>query len=458
MKLTFNGASKFVTGSCYRLETGKSKFLIDCGMFQGKDNQDSRNMKFNFDPKELDFVLLTHAHIDHSGLLPRLYRLGFKGKIYCTRETRELIEVLLLDSAKIQEDSMKRASISGIKVDFLYSTDDAYSAIDNIETVDFNDWKHINDLRVKFIKAGHILGAASILINVEGKNILFSGDLGRKDQSLIDSYERDLSDEIDYIVMESLYGGQHHKSRLEAANELVDIVNDITNRNGIVIIPTFAVHRAQELMMLFKKYLKDNKIHNDVQFFLDGPLSIKSTEIYTKNFSGNFSDKFLIQNDDVASTSGIFAYDNLRYIYDNKVSLRLMRKKKIVIMAGSGMCDGGRIINHLTKGLNRSDVGITFVGFQAEGTLGREIVEGSKSVQIYDKEYDVKSRIYDIKGFSAHAGHEDLIDWVSIKNTSKLKQIFLVHAEEERSLAFKSELDKMNLVSSIPDLHSNFSL
>ncbi len=463
MRISFQGAARVVTGSCYLVESGSTKFLVDCGMFQGEEDE-GLNSQFKFNPREIDFVLLTHAHIDHSGLLPKLAREGFHGKVYTTYPTIEIIEPLLLDSAKIQEYAKKRLEkprsrsnkYSSKPIQFLYDTDDVYPILDSCKGVNLGEWNKEGETNFKFIRAGHILGAASILVELEGKRIVFSGDIGRREQSLIESYEY-LEEDVDYIVMESLYGGQVHESREVSIKNLIDEINETVKGYGNVIIPVFALHRSQEIVLNIKDALRGKQINKDVQVFLDGPLSVSVTELYTTYLSaenGDYSANSLVERD----PSGIFFFDNLRIVKDNLQSLKILRGGQRIVLAGGGMCEGGRIMNHLSRGLKKNNVKVIFVGYQAEGTLGRDIISGKKMVYVNGKKVKVRAEIVDLKGFSAHAGNDDLLDWLRDKESDRLKKVFLTHSEIDRSTAFADQLEDKKFEVSIPELYSSVEL
>lgn len=459
MNISFYGASQTVTGSCYLLETSGKKILIDCGMFQGSDVV-FRNAKFEFDPSTIDFVLLTHAHIDHSGLIPKLFREGFKGKIFSTQPTFEISELLLLDSAKIQESNLNsnRKGSSQSKNKFLYDTNDVYAALRSFEILKINENINVDGIKIRFIRAGHVLGAVSILIESEGKRIVFSGDLGRSEQSLINSYEL-IGEEVDYVVMESLYGGVIHDSRELTLKNFVNDINKTISSGGNVIIPSFALHRSQEIIFDLIYSIKNNQINDNVQIFLDGPLSEKITSLYTVFLNSNdmhFGANSFTKN----NTTGrnLFASDNVRYVREHRESLRLMRGSAKIIIAGNGMCEGGRIMNHLARGLKKEKNKILFVGYQAEDTLGRRIVDGEKNLLVNGKNVTVRADITYLHGFSGHADNSDLKKWFEDKKSERLKKVFLTHADIERSTAFSEQIKDSNYETNIPSMNQQFEL
>ena len=459
MKLKFCGAAGTVTGSCYYIEGGGKKFLVDCGMFQCVGVEERNNVDLPFNPREIDFVILTHSHIDHSGMIPKLFRRGFRGDVFMTPPTAAITRVLLMDSAKIQEKNNE-----GI----IYSTEDAIQAINNFRSYNYFEGVNLSsDISFSFVPAGHILGAASICLEVEKIRILFSGDLGRRDQSLIKSFfEYDIPQfDPDYIISESLYGNSMHEDRENSTTKLLDIVNATIARDGNVIVPSFALQRTQELVEMFKFAKMVKEIKKDVQFFLDSPMAISITEIYTQ-FSEQFNESYR-HNDMlvefggsklqdkpkfafVAENRNRLQFDDLRFVRKLKQSLKVTAKTRNVIIAGSGMADGGRIVHHLYSGLEKGNNSVVFVGFQAEETLGRQLVDGAKSVFINRKEIKVKSEIYYLRGFSAHADQQDLKDWLKSFTSDKLKKVFLVHGEVQVTKEYGEILGKEGYNVEIP--------
>jgi metallo-beta-lactamase family protein len=428
-------------------------------MFQGQ-SVESLNRNFKFDPASIDFVLLTHAHMDHSGLLPKLFREGFKGNIYSTRPTIDMLDPLLYDSAKIQsytnDINKGLKSSTGKEVDLLYDSNDVHKTLEALVPVEFDEIVSLGELEFKYIPAGHILGAASILIEVDGVKIIFSGDLGRREQSLIRKYDL-IQEEVDYVVMESLYGGITHLGRAESEKLVIDKIVDTANRYGNVIIPVFAVHRSQEFLLDLKYAFIDKKIPMDLNVYLDGPLAIKMTEIYSRYLGSN--SKYYGANEHAKRYgTPFFSSDNIYFVKDHKESLRLARGSKKVILAGSGMCDGGRILNHLPRSLKKEKNAILFVGYQADGTLGREIVSGKSEVSINKRNIKVRAEIEYFHGFSAHADHNDLKVWLEDKNSKRLKKVFLTHADIDRSSSFAQDIIPLGYNVEIPDLYSEYNL
>ncbi len=454
VKLSFLGAAETVTGSCYLVESEKYKFLVDCGMFQGPEVEDRNFEKFRFDPRQIDFIILTHTHIDHSGLLPKLFREGFKGEIYMTLPTSHLAELLLLDAAKIQEfkqrDEFKNRFLranEGESGAMLYDTRDSLAAINSFRTVRLEQETEIREgVKATYMNSGHILGAASVVLEVENTRILFSGDIGHRGQELVAHFDIDKKLSVDYVVMESLYGGQIHKDRRETETELVDAINNTLQRNGNVMIPAFAVERTQELLYIIKKAKDKRLIGENVQVFLDSPLGIGATQIYTQNKDS--LSKMVQQT--FASGDNPFSFPGMKTIRSHKQSLNIWRKGSCIIIAGSGMANGGRILGHLKTGLGDGKNSVCFVGYQAEQTLGRELVDGAQKVLIDDKVVRVKAKINTFFGFSAHGDNNDLLDFVNRLDKGRLKNIFLVHADPERSLVFQDEITNLQIEAKIP--------
>lgn len=453
LKLSFFGAAETVTGSCYLLESDNHKILVDCGLFQGVDVYERNYENFDFDPREVDCVILTHAHMDHSGLLPKLVRNGFSGKIFLTPPTAQLSEILLLDAAKIQEIDFQRknSQVDGSRqTDIIYTTFDSLNTIALFNSVDFDSEVEIlKGVKIRFFRAGHILGAASVSISISGKKIVFSGDLGRRNEALIRSFDPIPSEvqDTDYIVMESLYGGVVHQTREDAAEELISMIDSTIKNQGNVVIPSFAVHKTQELLEILKIAFEKNKLSQDIKIILDSPLAIRATNIYENNTTYYDSVKYNMTDSDLKD---LMRFHNLKITRTHKQSLKLAIKDKSVFIAGSGMAEGGRVIRHLINHLPKGNNSVIFVGYQAEGTKGRELVDGAKTVILDQRSVDVKAQIKRITGLSSHADNEDLLYWLGSFDSKILKKVFLTHADPERSEAFAKEITGRNYNSHIP--------
>jgi metallo-beta-lactamase family protein len=435
IKIKFNGAAKTVTGSNYFVETDNGNFVVDAGMFQGPDVEHLNLEGYNFDAKSVKFTLLTHAHIDHSGMLPKLYKAGATGPIYATNHTIQISTELLLDSAKIQENSYQRGEFYGkytnIKA-LVYNNKDATDTIAQFRAVSYNDqFEPIPGIKLKYMRTGHILGAASIEVDIEDegttKKIIFSGDIGRKKTHIDETFDAEYRSEADVVLMESLYGGAVHPDRDESAKELIRIISETIKNRGNVFIPCFAVQRTQEVLNDMKIAKENGSLAKDVPVWLDSPLAQRVTGIYSAALQNTENDPF--------------NFPNLIYTRKYRQSQQITKTQGNVIMAGSGMADGGRIQDHLVKGLENPKNAVIFVGFQAEGTLGRELVEGEKRVTIGKNNVKVNAQIYHLEGFSAHGDTNDYLAWINCFSGPKLKKLFLVHAEEERALAMKSILE-----------------
>jgi len=475
MKLKFLGAAQTVTGSCYLVEGSTCKFLVDCGMYQGVDVEQKNLEPFDFDPAELNFIILTHAHIDHCGLIPKLFKYGFRGSVYLTPETASLARIMLLDSAKIQEKDLEMGREGG-SGKMIYGTDDALMAIENFISVNCFDQIKIGEGEYfKFIPAGHVLGAASVYVFCDGKGILFSGDLGRKDQSIIKNFFEypEIEEKPAYIISESLYGNSIHPERKESANLLVDIIQKTIQRDGNVIIPCFSLHRTQEIIEIMKCATLVADIQENVQIYLDSPMAISINTVYasyTKDFNDSFEYKntiFEFDRDKLQDATQKIVYlkqdervqfDRIRYIREYKNSLMLSNKTKSIIIAGSGMADGGRVVHHLYNGLNKGLNSVIFVGYQAEGTLGRQLIDGNKVVAINDKNIIVNAEISYLKGFSAHADKNDLMAWLDLHKSSDLNTIFLVHAEKSVMTDYSDTLKNIGYKVELPDLNQEYIL
>lgn len=453
VKISFLGAAETVTGSCYLLENGQHKILIDCGMFQGIDVYHRNFENFAFDPKDIDFVVLTHAHMDHSGLLPKLVRHGFSGKIFLTPPSAQLAEILLLDAAKIQEINYHQGNSEdggAGQTDIIYTTFDSLNTIAAFTSIDFdNEVEVTKDVKIRFFKAGHILGAASVIIEISGQRVVFSGDLGRKNESIIESFypfPEDLG-ELDYVVMESLYGGVIHQDRKEAADELVELVRETIDNGGNVVVPSFAVHKTQELLELFKIAFENNRLNSDIKIVLDSPLAIRATSIYENNTTYYKP----VKSEMTESTlKNLLRFPNLKIMRTHKQSLKSAIKDRSVFIAGSGMAEGGRVIRHLINNLPGANNTVVFVGYQAEGTKGRELLEKPPTILLDGKMVKVKAQIRRIEGFSSHGDNSDLLLWLENLNAKRLKKVFLTHADVERSEAFAKQISTKNYNPYLP--------
>lgn len=467
MRISFYGAAGGVTGSNHLIEGNGYKILVDCGLFQGSSSIKRMNYEqLQYDPKEIDMLLLTHAHIDHSGRIPLLYKQGFKGEVLCTRATKGLCEIMLPDSAHIQEyetetKNRKRKRAGEKLLEPLYDKNDVQIALNNFRAVDYNNVIKINDLiSVRFRDAGHILGASMIEIWAkEGSKtlkVVFSGDIGKFDTPIIRNPA--FIDEADYLILESTYGNKKHVFKQNAEMKMFEIIEETLSKNGTVIIPSFAVGRTQEMIYGFNKQidLKDryDKIKN-VPVYVDSPLAISATEVFKKNteYFDDEAKRYILGGDNVLD------FENLIFTRTADESKMINRTDgaKIIISA-SGMCDAGRVKHHLKHNLWKDNTTVLFVGYQAPGTLGRRILDGAEKVNIFGDSIKINARIEMIDGFSGHADMDDLDKFVSNFN-KKPKNIFLVHGEREQTAAFSKRLEeKFGISSTIPEMGESFEL
>jgi len=453
ISIKFCGAAKTVTGSNYLVKTDNGTFVVDCGMFQGPEVEHLNLDDLEYDASEVDFVLLTHSHIDHSGMLPKLHRAGFRGPIYATSHTIQISTELLLDSAKIQENNYQRGEFYGrytqIKA-LVYNTKDATDTIALFKATKLDEvFEPIPGISIKFLEAGHILGSVSIEVDIQDENttkkVIFSGDIGRLKSHIIDTFDLKYKSEPDYLLVESLYGGQIHPDRDESAQELYRLITETIENRGNVFIPCFAVQRTQEVLNDLKYAKERGILKKDIPVWLDSPLAQRVTRIYASALQRGEKD--------------LFDFENLNYTNKYRQSVGLTKQQGNVILAGSGMADGGRIQEHLAKGLENSKNAVIFVGFQAEGTLGRQLVQGAKRVTIGKTTVRVNAKIYHLQGFSAHGDTNDYTKWIQRFTNPKLKKIFLIHAEEQRAVAMKEHFESLNIAGGyIPSMQEEITL
>lgn len=416
MHLQVCGAAREVTGSCYLVEAGRTQFLVDCGLHQGGAREEAENRQpFPFDPREIDFVLLTHAHVDHSGLIPRLVKEGFGGTIYATTPTADLAEIMLLDSAHIQEMEAEWQRRKGRRAgrraeEPLYTQKDASAALRLFQVVDYGeDIRPSAEVRVRFRDAGHILGSAALEIWLStaagSTKVVFSGDIGRWDRPILNDPATLV--EADYLVMESTYGDREHDDNGDPVEELRSIVREAQRSGGNVIIPAFAVGRTQEIVYYLREICAEDC--RGMQVFVDSPMATKATSVFRAHRSEFDKEAKGI----IAENGSIFNFPQLRYTESAEESKALNGVKGAIIISASGMAEAGRIKHHLKHNLWRPEAHIVFVGYQAHGTLGRRLLEGEKRVRIFGEEIVVKARIHEMSSLSAHADREELIAWAS---------------------------------------------
>lgn len=443
MKIEFSGAAGCVTGSCHLLKIGNKNVLLDCGMYQGKDEKERGNETFSFNPKDIDFVILSHAHIDHSGRIPLLYKQGFKGTVVCTEGTLDLCNVMLADSGHILEfesewKNRKRTRQGLQLVEPLYTSKIAQVSMYLFQGYPYDQWIELFDgFKIKFRDAGHLLGSAIIemLISEDNKQtkLVYTGDLGNKHIPILK--DPTIVDYADYIIMESTYGNRLHTQLSSELKDFAKIIKDTFRRGGNVIIPSFAVGRTQEVLYTLNKYVEGNVLKG-VSVFVDSPLATESTSIFSKyhKYYDEEATKLLDNGDDPLS------FEGLTFTRSPEESAKLNKiQSGAIIISASGMCEAGRIKHHLKHNLWRKESSIVFVGYQAEGTLGRNIVDGAKRVKIFGEEIAVNAQIYNLHGLSGHADQNGLLEWLeSFK--AKPEKVLLVHGDSTAQGEFNNLL------------------
>ncbi len=467
MKLSFHGADRGVTGSCHMIECGGRRILIDCGLYQGgRDLAEENAEEFGFDPKAIDHVLLTHAHLDHCGRLPLLAKRGFRGEIIATAASRELARLVMLDSAHLQEEEARYQARKTARRNHhnhhpqpaaapLYGVLDALNCLDYFgRTATYGAPLEIcPGVRATFLDAGHILGSASILLELEEdgrrRSVVFSGDLGNAGRPLLGSPVTPPS--ADVVVMETTYGDRRHKAVQPSVQELYDAISDTFKRGGNVIIPTFALERAQEILYFLRAGVEAGQLPAAMQVFLDSPMAISATEIFERHpecYGPQTAELFREKRDP-------FLLPGLHFTRETAESMALNEiGGGAVIMAGSGMCTGGRVRHHLKHNLWRRDSSVVFVGYAANGTLARRIIDGAHTVRIFGEEIRVRAAIHTINGFSAHADQAELLAWHD--RIKGVQRTFLVHGEEQTMGHFAGLLERTSV--EMPTLHQDFEL
>ncbi len=447
MKLTFLGAAGEVTGSSYVLESNGVKIMVDCGLHQGSHYAERQNFEpFSVDPASITALFVTHAHLDHTGRIPALVKAGFRSTIYSTAPTKDFSELILLDSEHILEKEAEREHREP-----LYTTDDVMQARTQWESVRYHAPVTVEGFTAEFIDAGHILGSAIILMKAEGKTIAFSGDLGNSPEPIIRPTE--MVDAADYCVVESTYGDRVHEHVDERREQLENMVEDTAKTGGTLMIPAFAMERTQELLYHLHQLFEEGRIPR-VPVFIDSPLAIKLTAVYKK-----YESYFNAETQAIArSGDDILNFPGLR------LTLTTEQSKEIngvpppkVVMAGSGMSNGGRILHHESRYLPDPKSAILFVGYQAKGTLGREILDGAAEVRIFGETVPVRCKKVDIPGYSAHADQPRLIDWVGHMRPG-LKTAFVVHGEPETSAILAQKIrDGLAVDAVVPKQGESFT-
>lgn len=459
MKIRFLGGARTVTGSCFQVMSEKANILIDCGMYQGRDAEEVNKKKFDFAPAEIDCLFLTHSHLDHVGLVPKLVRDGFKGKIITTAPTADIAELIMYDSAHIQESDTEWYNRKALRLGMelkepLYLSRDVDKVLPLITRRRYGNVEELNEnVRYRFVDAGHILGSSTLELWCRDsggeRKMVFSGDIGKKDNPIVD--DPVFVEETDYLTIESTYGNRNHKGMQESIDELVDVIKSTFRAGGNVIIPSFALGRTQDLLFILNKLVKEDRLFR-INVYIDSPLGEGITRVYEAH-----KEYFDEEAKRLFSTE---SRDAIRIHFTRKMEDSVVLntiKKEAIIIASSGMCEGGRVRHHLKHNLWRKECSIVFVGFQAKGTLGRQIVDGAKVVDVLGENIVVRAQIHTLGGFSAHADQSELIDWISrFKNSP---QIFIVHGEEKASFDFQEVIkQKFKYKTHVPARGEEFEI
>ncbi|MBQ0037779.1 MAG: MBL fold metallo-hydrolase [Clostridiales bacterium] len=464
MKLSFYGADQCVTGSCHCLEVNGKKILVDCGLQQGRDEIDNASLPFA--PGQIDYVLITHAHIDHSGRVPMLIKRGFKGQIITTRLTANLLDIMLQDSAHIQEAdaeyrNRKNRRAGRTEIEPLYTVADAMQVREYLHTCEYGQKLQLFEgVTAEFIDAGHLLGSASIKITAtegdETRTIVFSGDIGNIDQPII--RDPQFFTEADYVVMESTYGDRNHTEVWSYTDELAQIIDETLARGGNVVIPSFAVGRTQELLYFIRE-IKDQglvKSVKDFPVYVDSPLAKAATTIFCGDLRGYLDEDAMEM---VKDGTAMFAFPGLRMTEttDESKMLNEDATPKVIISA-SGMCDAGRIRHHLKYNLWKPNSAIVFVGFQSPGTLGRDLLDGAPSVKLFGEDVAVRAKIVNFQGLSSHADHDHLVNWIGQFKDGNVRHVFVVHGDREVAPVFAENVKSMGFAAHAPQYTEEYDL
>jgi len=461
----FLGAAQNVTGSRYLLQANGKQLLVDCGLYQERHLLARNWEPFPIPPASIDAVLLTHAHLDHCGLLPKLVREGFKGKIYCTAATSEIAQIILLDSAKLQEEDAefkrKRHQREGRKGPFpvipLYTTTDAEACFPLFWPLEYKQSIKIGEnLEATFYDAGHVLGSSIIKVKVhqngQARNVLFSGDIGRPHRPIV--HDPTSLEEADYVLVESTYGDRIHQEPEDTKKTIAEVINSTKKAGGNIIIPSFALERSQEVLYYINELLLDDAIPH-IMVFLDSPMAMSITKVFQRH--SELFDTQMVEF--VRRHRSPFNFPGLKMVETTEQSKAINHiKGTVAVIAGSGMCTGGRIKHHLVNNISRPKSTIMFVGYQANGTLGRQIVDGQKQVRILGQEHQVKARVVQVSGFSAHADRDELFKWLTdLKKPPR--RLFIVHGEPDSARHFADYVgQKTSWKVSVPDYQDEFTL
>ncbi|MFQ6034954.1 MAG: MBL fold metallo-hydrolase RNA specificity domain-containing protein [Sedimentisphaerales bacterium] len=465
MKLRFLGAAQNVTGSRYLLEANGTRLLVDCGLYQERHLRARNWEPFSVPPASIDAVLLTHAHLDHCGLLPKLVREGFKGKIYSTPATAEIARIILLDSAKLQQEDAefkrKRHEREGRRGPFpemaLYTTADAEASFAHFSPMQYKQSIKIGEgVEATFYDAGHVLGSSIIKVKVrqnkQYRSVLFSGDIGRPHRPIV--HDPTSLEEADYVLIESTYGDRIHQGPEDTKKTIAEVINSTRKRGGNIIVPSFALERSQEVLYYINELLLNDAIPH-IMVFLDSPMAASITKVFQRH-SELFDEQM---SEFVRKLQSPFNFPGLKIVETTSQSKAINHiKGTVAVIAGSGMCTGGRIKHHLVNNISRPQSSIMFVGYQANGTLGRRIVNGEKQVRILGQQYRVKAKVVQVNGFSAHADKDELFQWLTgLKKPPR--RLFVVHGEAESAQHFGDYVShKTGWKVSVPDYQDEFTL
>lgn len=460
MKLHFYGADKEVTGSCHMLEIGEHKILIDCGLQQGSDEKS--NNHFPFKATEIDCVVVTHAHIDHSGRVPLLFKEGYRGPVYATGATCRLMNIMLMDSAHIQEQDAQWKARKGLRSgkepeEPLYTKEDAAQAIEYFEQCPYGERIRLTEnVEIEFTDAGHLLGSASVTAYLSEygveKTVVFSGDIGNKDQPILRDPQPLYN--ADYVLMESTYGDRLHQKLHYGLEDLAKVIGDTLARGGNAIIPAFAVGRTQELLYHFRE-IKERRLIPDFPVYVDSPLALEATKIYDGDLHGYADEETLSI---LEKGFHPLRFDNLHLCRTTEESIALNEDKTPkVILSASGMCDAGRVRHHLKHNLWRKECSVIFAGFQANGTLGRLLLDGMDRVKLFGEEIQINAQIHNFRGLSAHADQSGLMEWLATFN-GRPQRVILVHGEEQSMETLSHLVEGRGLPTYMPNYQAIFDL
>lgn len=447
MRVSFYGACREVTGSNILVEAGGKKILFDCGLYQGGKSSDERNYApFLYNPKSIDFVVVGHAHLDHTGRLPKLVKDGFGGRIFSTGPTRELAHLVLGDSERLMREEAQRNNHP-----FLYFKEDIEKTMELFESLSYNEPLEISPgVKLTLYNAGHILGSAVTKIEADGVTLVYTSDLGNNPSLLLNP--PDFIDEADYLISECTYGGRIHEDSDKRMSKLSGIISSVVDKNGVLMIPTFAIERTQELLHDIEDFCTVEGCEKP-DFYLDSPLAIKATNVFKKYAS------YLNQNvHDMHKDQDFFGFDRLHVCstVDESKAINIAPNPKVII-AGSGMMNGGRILFHIRNYIEDVNNTLLIVGYQAKGTLGRRLFDLEKEISVFGKKYAVRAQVAAIGSYSAHADSVQLVNWIS--KIRHLKKVFLVHGENEQALFLSSQIEKkLKIITIIPQKNEVYSL